>query len=126
MGNSVERIEFVDHDRAAPYLAKTVRLQRFAYAGLLPDYLYYRGADNYWNVISTEGRLNRRERFEQPTKFARSKFERPKVGLKGELQDVIRNGRKPVVNLQNLAGLHNYNAGDIIARSREISSIRSR
>jgi hypothetical protein len=52
---------------------------------------YYRGADNYWNVISTEGRLNRRERFEQPTKFAWSKIERPKVGLKGELQDVIRN-----------------------------------
>jgi hypothetical protein len=29
--------------------------------------------------------------FEQPTKFARSKFEWPKAGLKGELQDVIRN-----------------------------------
>jgi len=43
------------------------------------------------DVISTEGRLNRRERFEKPTKFAWSKFERPKVGLQGELQDAIRN-----------------------------------
>jgi hypothetical protein len=56
------------------------------------------------SVIPTKGRLNRQERFEQPTKFAGSKFERPKVGLKGELQDVIRNagpkgeGQEPVVN----------------------------
>ena len=32
-----------------------------------------------------------RIKFEQPTKFDRIKFERPKVGLQGELQDVIRN-----------------------------------
>ena len=46
--------------------------------------------ENFWTHKVRPDKFDWIE-FEQPTKFARSKFEWPKASLKGELQDVIRN-----------------------------------